>query len=446
MKEGFTKKSKNIFKIAIPVMMQNLVGYLFISTDMAFISRYKPEGLSALSSVTAPYFVLLSFMFAIGQGITVLVSKSIGAKKKELGSRVAENAIFMMQILSFVYFFFWLFMGGKIVELMGAKGEVLTIGREYIYILSFIFLTMGTGIAASATFNGLGRTVPVMIISISKLLLNIFLNWLLIFGNWGFPELGVAGSAMGTVISEIAGNIALFILILNTSKLNVRIMGILRPSVKIIQRIVKVGVPVGIEYIMWSTGNALLIIILNSINSMAAGYFGLLNTLTNLSANIYNGICVAALVMVAKAAGENNKKEIMTVSKITLGYALLICFLIGIIFAAIPEKIISIFAKNGQNISYLAGMLFIVFLISIPKAVNIMGGGFIRGTGNTKWMMYTQFFGVIVHIPTAWFLAIFLNMGLTGILIAVFLDELLRGAVNYGKFLYSQRVKIKIES
>lgn len=446
MKEEFIQKSKKIFKIALPVMVQNLVAYLFISTDMAFIARYKPEGLSALSSVTAPYFVLLSFMFAVGQGVTVLVSKAMGAKKRELGSRVAENAIFMMQIFSFLYFFFWLFMGKKVVELMGAKGEVLAIGSDYISILAFIFLTMGTGIAVSATYNGLGRTVHVMAISISKLLLNIFLNWLLIFGNLGFPEFGVAGSALGTVISEILGNIALFIILLNSSKLNVRVMGILRPSVNIIKKIVKVGVPVGIEYIMWSTGNALLIMILNSINSMAAGYFGVLNTLTNLSANIYNGICVAALIMVAKAAGEKNKNEIMNVSKITLGYVLLICFIIGGVFAAVPEGIISIFAKNGENVSYLAGLLFIVFMISIPKAVNIMGGGFIRGSGNTQWMMYTQFFGVIVHIPTAWLLAIHLKMGLTGILIAVFLDELLRGVVNYGKFLYSQRERVKIEN
>ena len=446
MKTEFIQKSKKIFKIALPVMVQNLVAYLFISTDMAFIARYKPEGLSALSSVTAPYFVLLSFMFAVGQGVTVLVSKAIGGKKRELGSRVAENAIFMMQIFSFIYFFFWSLAGKRVVELMGAKGEVLAIGSEYISILAFIFLTMGTGIAVSATFNGLGRTLYVMIISISKLMLNIFLNWLLIFGNLGFPELGVAGSAMGTVISEILGNIALFTILLNSSKLNVRIMGILRPSIKIIKRIVRVGVPVGIEYIMWSTGNALLIMILNSINSMAAGYFGVLNTLTNLSANIYNGICVAALVMVAKAAGEKNREEIMSVSKITMGYALAICFIIGGVFAAIPEGIISIFAKNGENVSYLAGLLFIVFMISIPKAVNIMGGGYIRGGGNTKWMMYTQFFGVIVHIPTAWFLAIFLKMGLTGILLAVFLDELLRGVVNYGKFLYSHKVKVKIES
>ncbi len=446
MKTEFIQKSKKIFKIALPVMVQNLVGYLFISTDLAFIARYKEEGLSAVSSVTAPYFVLLSFMFAVGQGVTVLVSKAIGGNKKELGSRVAENAIFMMQIFSFIYFFFWIFLGKKIVELMGAKGEVLAIGSDYISILAFIFLTMGTGIAVGAVFNGLGRTWPVMVISISKLLLNIFLNWLLIFGQWGFPELGVAGSALGTVISEILGNIALFTIILNSSKLNVRIMGILRPSVKIMKRIVQVGFPVGIEYILWSTGNAALIMILNSINNMAAGYFGILNTLTNLSANIYNGICVAALVMVAKAAGEKNRKEIMEVSKITLGYSLLICLLIGIIFILIPNDIISIFAKNGENISYLAGMLFIVFLISIPKAINIMGGGFIRGTGNTKWMMYTQFFGVLVHLPIAWTLAITLNMGLFGILIAVFLDEFLRGVVNYGKFLYSQRIKVEIES
>ena len=98
MKTEFIQKSKKIFKIALPVMVQNLVGYLFISTDLAFIARYKEEGLSAVSSVTAPYFVLLSFMFAVGQGVTVLVSKAMGGNKKELGSRVAENAIFMMQM------------------------------------------------------------------------------------------------------------------------------------------------------------------------------------------------------------------------------------------------------------------------------------------------------------------------------------------------------------
>lgn len=434
--------SRTMFAIALPVMLQSAVEYIFIFTDTAFIGHYDQAGLSALNNVMAPFFTVFSFFIALTQGITILVSQKIGANKRAEARRYAETAFFYMMLISFAMGLFWLLAGHQVLEIMGAKGKILDLGTTYVQILAIQFLSMGFGATAGAIFQALGRTFPIMVTVIIKSFLNIFLNWLLIFGNLGFPALGVAGSALGTALSTVLLDISLVLLLVRgkTRKdFRIRLAGMLRPRLRYFRNVLKLGIPVGTEFILWSAGQAVIISMINRVDSVSSGWFGVLSILIMLSIQLYNGIGVATLVLVGQATGAKRHFEVLLISNYGQIFGQLSCVLVGLLFVLIPDALLSLFLPDPAIRLHLRPLMYLSAVILFFKALNILAGNSIRGTGNTLWMMYTQIGGTVLIIVVAAIFIFGFGLGLTGLLLAVLIDEASRGLINEIKFLTSQR-------
>lgn len=177
-----------------------------------------------------------------------MVSQQIGAKRKHLARRFTETAFFFNCLLSFGYLLFWQVLGSSVLKLMGARGEILGIGKAYLGMLSLQFISAGIGITANASLQADGKTLPGMISTIIKVGLNIFLDWVLIFGKLGFPELGIMGAGIGTAVSAIAGDAFIAIWFFKLKHFRVRLSGILQPVPRLFGSILRLGIPVGMEY------------------------------------------------------------------------------------------------------------------------------------------------------------------------------------------------------
>lgn len=435
--------SPAMFAIALPVMLQAAVEYIFVFTDTAFIGQYDPSGLSAINNVMAPFFTVLSFFFALCQGITITISQRIGAKRLGEARRYAETAFFFMTAIALAIGAFWLVLGRDVMVLMGARDHILEMGSTYVRILSLQFISLGFGATAASIFQALGKTVPVMVSVIVKSLLNILLNWLLIFGNLGFPELGVAGSALGTALSSILLDIILVAWLFRGKagrNLRLRLAGVFRPRAPLFAKVLKLGIPVGAEYILWSLGQAVMIGLVNRQDSVSSGYFGVLNILIMLSIQVYNGIGVATLVLIGQATGAKRHGDVRQIANYGMIFAQLACLLVGTLFLVIPDALLSLFLNDPLLRSPLVPLMYLSALIMFCKALNILAGNAIRGTGNTVWMLLTQVGGTILIISTSAAFLFGFGLGLTGLMLAVLIDELIRGIINEIKFLHSQRM------
>lgn len=428
--------TRKIFIIALPVILQNMTEYILIFTDTAFIGHYRTEGLSAIQNVFGPFFTIFSFFIAIAQGVTILIAQAIGAKKPRQAEKIAEASFFYNQIISIVYLLFFIFLARPVLTLIGAKGEVLNLGVQYAQIICFIFLTMGFSLTASSIFQGIGKTLPIFISAIIRTVLNIFLDWALIFGNAGFPELGIPGAALASLISDLIGQMYLIISVFRIKDFKITLKGILHPVSSLYGKVMKIGIPAGAEFMLWSGGQLVLIYLLNQIDIFAAGFFGLLNTIIALSVNIYNGISIAALTLVGQAVGAKNRKEAYRSGSFSILYCLTVCVVIGSLLLIFPEGIIRIFSDDPKVVLELAPMMILLFGILFPKAVNIVAGNSIRGTGDTRWMMWTQLAGTIIIILMANVFITVFHFGLFGMMLAILIDEAWRGLVNYARFLY----------
>lgn len=426
---------KKILSIALPIIAQCMVSYALVLIDTAFIGNYNLEGLFAINNVIIPFFALTSFFFAFSQGLTIILSQLMGANKVKTAKRACENAFLYNQLISLLYFVFWMSFGEDILFMIGARDQVLILATQYLTVLSFSFLFTGLSLTSVAIFQGLGKTTPIMISSIIKSILNIVFNWVLIFGNLGFPEMGLKGAAIGTVLSDLIGTTYLFIALINYKEFAMRLSGVLNPRLQYFKRIIKISLPIGIEYVLWHSGQVFIIFLLNKISSAAAGAFGIVNVLIGLSFNLYMGIGIATLVLVGNAIGAKQMKYAFRIGNLSLLISLFICTIISTIFVLYPINILTTFTEDKQFIEMLVIYVPFLCLIIFPKAVNVISGYALKGSADTQWQMINQAFGTVIIVILSWYLVINLQMGFSGILWAIFIDEAWRAAANYLRFL-----------
>jgi putative MATE family efflux protein len=413
---------------------------------MAFIGQYTIDGLSAVQTVRAPFFAVFSIFYAIGQGTTILVAQAIGAGKKLRARHYAETAFFFNSLISLAYFFFWLVAGKGVLILAGAKGEILDLAWQYLFHINFIFLFYGFPITAVAIFEGLGLTVPILVSAVIRSVLNIVLDWAMIFGHLGFPEMGIRGAAIATAISELIGAILVVAMVMRNRKLAPRFNGIVRPRFRHYASTIRVGLPAGIEYGLWAIGVAVLVGMLNRIGSLESGLFGVLDVILALSVYVYLGIGTASISLVGQATGARDDNEAVRTGTACVLLAFFVCAITGVVFLIVPERVVSIFSKDSGQAARLIPLLAVLVAISFPKAYNIVGANAIRGRGDTKFIMYNQAIGTVIIIGLAYLVLFVLGWGLAGLLAVILFDEVWRAFLNGWRFysFYSKR-KNRIE-
>lgn len=432
--KGLPSLNTRILSIALPIMVQSLVQYALVFTDTAFIGHYQEEGLSAISNTIAPYFMLQSFFFALSQGATILIAQNIGAGRPDKSGRYAEVSLFVHVLVSFLYLLFWQSMGSTVVYLMGARGVVAELATSYIETMAFNYLFLGVGMTLAAVFEGVGKTYPIMVAAIVRCLLNVVLDWIMIFGNFGFPEMGIRGAALATVISEGVGMAVGLLYFLKLKLLPISFKGIFTPSWKFYREVLRVGLPVGLEYSLWTAGQVGIIAMLNRISALAAGHFSVLNLIMEFSVNIYIGIGIAAMNLVGTATGARDPVFARQAAQRAILISQGICVAVAILYISLPEFIVGVFITDPGSAAGLTPIIWVLALTIFPKALNVVAGSSIRGTGDTRWMFYTQIAGTIMVLAAAAFFLFGLEWGIRGMMFAVLADEGLRAIINYLRF------------
>lgn len=436
---SFGMTTRKIFVIAVPVMLQNLTEYLLMSISTAFMGHYSTEGLSALANVASAHFTLMTIFFSLAQGATILIAQAVGAKDTARASRIAETAFFFNTLISLGYLLFWFFLGRQVFVLIGARGPILSMATDYMRIVSFIYVTFGMTLAAHSLFLGVGKPVPIFFGSLIKTVLAVALSWVLIFGRLGFPRLGVIGAGIATLIAELAGQILVIVWALRQKDLPMSRRGILKPDRGIFARILKVGVPVSAENMLWAGSQTALLSIMNRFNPLSAGYFSLLNTILNLSVHIYWSISTAALTLVGQAWGAKKTRDAGRAANLCFLYSLAVCVAVGVLFLVNPGGVVGVFTRDPDAVTQVTPLLTLLVFIMFPKAVNIVSANSIRATGNTRWMLYTQAVGTVLIIGMAHVFVNRMGMGLPGLMLAILIDEIWRAAINYAKFQLKMR-------
>ena len=240
--------------------------------------------------------------------------------------------------------------------------------------------------AAGAILEGVGTTRPIMVVGVVRSVLNIFLDWLLVYGYWGFPAMGLEGAALATLIANLVGCAILFYSLFLQGNLPFRLerKALFKPEGRPFREIARLGIPSGVEIFLYQVGNLVLVRFLNQIDAMAIGIYSLVISVQTIPVLIYMGFAKATTTMVGQYWGEERFADAKKIALYAQKLSVVTCAFMGMVFALIPRVLIRIFTRPGGDGARptspaLRGPGLPVFQYCLSYAI--------RATGDTKWML-----------------------------------------------------------
>lgn len=432
------KPYKNqLLKIFIPIMLSNVISQIQMLIDRIFLGRMDILYMSAVGNATSPVWTTMSFVFSLSMGASILISQSVGAENKENAKQYAASLIKYHNIIPFILFLFWTFASPFVFKLMGVGQNVLGLCVSYTRIYAPVFLITGIGAGYSVVMQTSNYTKPLVTYGILRSVINIILDYLLIFGKFGFPRMEIRGAALGTTIAEFLGAAYLFYVILAKKEKFMTLPSfaqIIHSKALYYVKSIKLGVNSACEDLLWNLGNLFIIRILNSIDERAAGIYTMVFSIEVIFVVILGALGNATLTVSGEATGARKLPLYRSVVGTSMLWASVLSAIALIFVSIFPRQTLSLFTTDQEVIEMSVVFVILVMINLFGKSGNIIIGNGIRGYGDTKWMLITQSVGTVCVVLMAALFVFVFKWGMMGVFLAVIMDEALRAIVNTFRF------------
>lgn len=424
-----------IMKIAIPIILSSVISQLQMIIDRIFLGQMNTLYMSALGNATTPMWTTMSFAFTITAGASILISQNVGAGNKAKADEYAASLLKWNNLPSILLFLFWMFFGEKVLSAMGVSETVMSYCLGYMKYFVPSFLLVGIEGATSVIMQTSNYTKPMVYYGLIRSGTNIILDYILIFGHFGFPALGIEGAAIATTIAEFSG-VIFATNAMRSKKLTTRppMRKIFAAPITPFIRSLKLGIPCAMEDLVWNIGNLVIIRILNSIDDTAAGIYSMVFSIEVLIVVVIGAFGNASMTLTGEAKGKRDLTQFRQVVKLAYLLSAGISLLTFVICVLFPKEILGLFSGDEKIIASCGIYLILVCVNLFGKSGNIIVGAGIKGHGNTGWMLGTQIFGTVLIISCAVCFVYVFKFGMIGVFLAVIIDEGVRALINLGKF------------
>ena len=451
MGDNFMKINWKIFReiiyLAIPAVGEMTLYMMIWIFDTMMIGKY--GGQLAVSSVGLSTEIIYSFfniIIAVGvsTALTSLVSRAIGSKDYKKAEIIANAGIKIAVVLAFIFFSLLFFVPDKILNLAGATKEMLPLATRYAKISSFSFFLLTLSSTTNGVFRGVKDTKTSLYVAGSINIVNLFLDYVLIFGNLGFPEWGITGAAVATV----AGNfIGILLQWSRLKKLPFKISLFSYVSKKDIWEIIRFAVPSGLQEANFSLSRLLGLTFILSLGTtaFAANQIGI--AIEAISTMPGWGVAIACTALVGHSIGENNPNKSQEYTLYSTIIASIFMGILACFFFFIPKTLISFFI-NKQEIDVIrigAICLQVAAFEQIPIAIVTVLGSYFKGIGNPKIPFYVSFFtNWFLRLPIAFYLISILRLPVYIYWIITTFQWLLESIILY--YLYRKNINTVLKN
>lgn len=410
-KMGVMPINRLLIGMALPMMLSMVVQALYNVVDSIFVSQISSTDNYALTALSAA-FPMQNLMIAVatgtGVGINALLSRSLGEKNYKNANRAAANGVLLGIISSVVFSIICIFSSKAFVATQTDIPEVVQYGTDYLTICGGASIGLFIQIMFERLLQSTGKTVFSMITQLIGALTNIVLDYCMIFGKFGFPEMGVKGAAAATVIGQIVAAVAGMILhFVFNKEIRMKISDLI-PSKKIIGRIYRVGVP---SILMASIGSVMTFcmnIILDPLvaDGIAVAVFGVYFKLQSFIFMPVFGLNSGMVPIISYNYGARNPDRIKKTIKLGIIYACCIMFVGLLIFQLAPETLLQMFNANSEMITVGKTALRIISISYVFAGVCVICGTAFQALDASKYSLFVSVARqLLVLIPVAWLIA-----------------------------------------
>ena len=451
----YTREFRYNLKLAYPVMI-GMLGHTFVQfIDNVMVGQLGTAELAAISLGNSFVFIAMSIGIGFSQAITPLIAEADGAKKDNDISGIFEHSFLICLILGLILFTV-VFLNRNLLYFMNQPIEVVKLASPYLFWVSFSLISIVTFQSFRQFADGLSFTKAAMYSTLLGNVINVILNFFLIFGLWIFPKLGVEGAAIGTLISRICMLIFIVVYLKLHKKLSKYIKRFFPSKVQIqrLKKIIYLGLPSALHSFfevaffisaVWMAG-------IIGKNSQAANQIAL--NLASMTYMVALGVGVAAMIRVGNQRGTMNFIKLREVALSTLLLIIIIDIFFCIIFLIFNDYLPLLYLDLGDSnnltdvnevIELASKLLIIAGVFQLFDGIQAVVLGALRGMQDVNKPALIIFLSYgLIGFPTSYFLGFYTKLSVVGIWIGLMTGLFSSSLFLFLRFNYLSKKTIRL--
>lgn len=391
---------KNVLILAGPIALQSFISIGVNMLDTVMVGKLGDSSLSATSLANSFITIYHILCMGLGMGASVLVSRYWGMQEHD-GDENAHTAlkqtVSLMLRLTFIlamgFVIATFLLPEQIMRSYTNDGEIIALGIEYLRYSFITFLFLGLSLTTTIALRSVGQVRLPLYTSIGTLFVNLGANYILIFGKFGAPRMGVAGAALATLISRIVeATVILGYLFVFDKRICFRLSDICMKTRSLWKEYIRISIPVLVSDGILALGNNAVAMVIGHLSAAYVAANAVTTVTQQLSTVVIQGVSQAGAIIISKTLGTGDRERAMKEGRRFLFLGLILGLISSTIILVIKNPIIRAYDNLSDETIAIANQLMIgLCLIIVFQATNsIMTKGVLRGGGDTLMLMVTD--------------------------------------------------------
>lgn len=375
-------------------------------------------GVSSVGLSSEILYTFSNIFIAVGisVGLTSIIARKYGAKDIKSAEEYASIGFFVGSIISIIILLICFIFSKHILIIAGAKGKILSLGAAYMKIASIsLFFNMLTSLLNSI-LRGYGNTKTPLAISALINVINLVLDYMMIFGIKPFPELGVKGAALATLIAQFCGFVCVITYTLKKSKIKLHLKYIKSINMNRLKELIRLSIPSSLQEGAFDISRLISTFMIMHLGSVSFAANQITTTIESLSFMPGWGFAVAATTLVGHKVGEKNHKQAKDYADTCAILGSLVMSFCSLAFLLFPKFLISLFIESSaKNVINLGSICIMIAAVEQPvMGLSMIYGGALKGLGDTKTPFIVSFISSwIVRLPLMYYVIYILKLPVT---------------------------------
>ncbi|UCD37373.1 MAG: MATE family efflux transporter [Fidelibacterota bacterium] len=406
--------------------------------DIAMVGRLGAAAVAAVGLGGMLTYTVSAFLNAIQAGVQTIVARRVGEGRHLDAAAAVRSSLYFALVTGSIFAALFIWTTRHLLPAINPDQQVVAIGTAYVNMRGLSLGLVMAGYVFYAFYNGISQTRVHMIVSIVSNTLNVVLNYGLIFGRLGLPELGAPGAGLATTLSSAVA-FTLYALFTRTARIQSQYPGLWRGprETGTLTRILKLALPASIQNFGVMIGFSVFIVIMGWVSTVALAATEIVINILSLSFMPANGFLYATQTLVSESMGRGQYRDAEASTSTATWLCILLMGTMGIIFILVPQHILQMFTPDKAIITAGTMPLRILGLVQFFDAVGMVHHGALRGAGDNVFPAVVDLMLMwLIFLPITYTTSIRLDWGIVGGWIALAVYIVGYAILAYSRFRY----------
>jgi MATE family multidrug resistance protein len=415
-----------VLALGLPLAGSHLAQFLLAVTDTVMLGWYGVVDLAAGVIGAAVFFALFTFGLGFANAVMPLVATASASGVEADVRRATRMGLWLSAGFALaVYPVFWF--SGAILTALGQPPEVVPLAQDYLRLMGVALFPALIVAVLKNYLAALGRTQVALWLTVAAVFLNIALNWVLIFGNLGVPEMGVRGAAHATIWVQVATALALGVYCARSAGLQryTLFQRFWRPDWQAMAQVWRLGWPIGVALVAETALFSAAAVLVGRVGTLELAAHGIAIEITAAMFMVHMGFSNAGTVLVSRARGTRDTASLRAGAQATIMVSVVLALITMVAYVVFGAQMVGLFLApdepaRDQIIALGAALMLVAALFQLADGAQVVAMGLLRGVQDTKvpmWIAALSYWGL--GFPAGYFFGLYLGWGVQGIWIGL---------------------------